>query len=670
MSKLEFNQRTLPQGFKLGDYLINDLLGQGGFGIAYLAQDIHLKNQVVIKEYFPNELASRDGQTVSVMGTDRHIDYEKGMQRFLEEGRALARFNHPTVVRILKYFQQNNTAYLVMEFVDGESLDRYLKRKYTLTPEVVEYLAKELLNGLEVVHQHGLIHRDIKPANIMLRTNGHPVLIDFGAAKEVIGERSNSVVVTPGYGSPEQYSSKSILKPSTDLYAVGATLYKCLTAQTPEEASARLLDDDHKPLRELPLARKCAPQLVTLIDNCMRLKSIERPQSAQEAIELLTVVEQEKSILLTVLDSSSLETMIECAESNGVITQRKVNQIILKAKKQGFDTEEVKAKVTRLAEEKGWVIESKFNKSFLLMVIFCVLLLVGYYQYKLFESMPESNPISDQESDLQQLVQYKQQEDIINKNELVSIPQPIQSLLSSMVIIPSGEFQMGCSQEDNSCYYGEGPVRNVQVAGFKIGKMPITFAQWDACVSAGGCSYQPNDVGWGRDDRPVIHVSYNHVTQEFIPWLNRVSGQSFRLPSEAEWEYVARAGTTERYGHFGSCITTLEANYDGNYDVSGCPESKTGNYLNRTQTVGTYSPNSWGVQDMLGNIWEWTDDCWSDSYTGALSDGQARTDGDCTRRVLRGGSWFNGPWSLRVSNRYRNNVAYGNNVGFRVVLVL
>ncbi|EXJ09121.1 MULTISPECIES: protein kinase domain-containing protein [Nitrincola] len=290
MSKPTFNHRTLPQGYQLGDYVIQDLLGQGGFGIAYLAQDSQLQNLVVIKEYFPNELASRDGQTVSALGTNGQIDYEKGMARFLEEGRALARFNHPAVVRILKYFQQNNTAYLVMEFIDGEPLDSYLKRKHTLTPEVVEHLAKELLDGLAVVHQHGLIHRDIKPANIMLRPGGKPVLIDFGAAKEELAEKSHSVVVTPGYGALEQYSSKAKLAPATDLYAVGATLYKCLTAQTPEEATARVIDDTHIPVNQLPIAQQCPPGLVALIDQCMQLKEKERPQSAEQAKGLLSDV--------------------------------------------------------------------------------------------------------------------------------------------------------------------------------------------------------------------------------------------------------------------------------------------------------------------------------------------------------------------------------------------
>ncbi|WP_052501604.1 serine/threonine protein kinase [Thiomicrospira microaerophila] len=290
MAKLEFNHRTLPQGYQLGDYVIEDLLGQGGFGIAYLAKDMHLHNHVVIKEYFPNDIVSRDGQTVAPFGTTGQDDFERGMQRFVEEGRALARFNHPAVVRILKYFQQNNTAYLVMEFIDGEPLDQYLKRKGTLTPEVVEHLASELLDGLAVVHQHGLIHRDIKPANIMLRPGGKPVLIDFGAAKDALAEKSHSVMVTSGYGALEQYSSKSQLTPATDLYALGGTLYKCLTGKTPEEATARVIDDEHIPLRQLRIAKDCSPGLVELIDQCMEIKQVDRPQDAKEAKAFLVSI--------------------------------------------------------------------------------------------------------------------------------------------------------------------------------------------------------------------------------------------------------------------------------------------------------------------------------------------------------------------------------------------
>ncbi|WP_052501619.1 serine/threonine protein kinase [Thiomicrospira microaerophila] len=358
MAKLEFNHRTLPQGYQLGDYVIEDLLGQGGFGIAYLAKDIHLHNHVVIKEYFPNEIVSRDGQTVAAFGTSGQDDFERGMQRFVEEGRALARFNHHAVVRILKYFQQNNTAYLVMEFIDGEPLDQYLKRKETLTPEVVEHLAIELLDGLAVVHQHGLIHRDIKPANIMLRPGGKPVLIDFGAAKDALAEKSHSVVVTGGYGAPEQYSSKTKLTPATDLYALGATLYKCLTAQTPEESSTRLLDDEHKPLGELTIAKDCSPGLVELIDQCMELKQKNRLQDAQAAKTLLSqqpIRQQPKSTA----NYSNIESMIEMAGRDGHITQEEIIYITEKAQQIGLDIPSIQNLIKQIAHAKNWTIEQK-----------------------------------------------------------------------------------------------------------------------------------------------------------------------------------------------------------------------------------------------------------------------------------------------------------------------
>ncbi|WP_052501607.1 protein kinase domain-containing protein [Thiomicrospira microaerophila] len=363
MAKLEFNHRTLPQGYQLGDYVVEDLLGQGGFGIAYLAKDIHLHNHVVIKEYFPNEIVSRDGQTVTPFGTSGQDDFERGMQRFVEEGRALARFNHPAVVRILKYFQQNNTAYLVMEFIDGEPLDQYLKRKGTLTPEVVEHLANELLDGLAIVHQHGLIHRDIKPANIMLRPGGKPVLIDFGAAKDALAEKSHSVVVTAGYGALEQYSSKSQLTPATDLYALGGTLYKCLTGQTPEESSSRIIQDDHPVISSLSIAKSCSTGLVALIDQSMHIKQKDRLQSAMAAKNTLIktkVVEEKKAIRTEANKEYLIAGMIEMASSTGSITHEEIDFIVQKAKAHHVDIAFVKSLINKMVSEHGLkILESK-----------------------------------------------------------------------------------------------------------------------------------------------------------------------------------------------------------------------------------------------------------------------------------------------------------------------
>ena len=206
-----------------------------------------------------------------------------------------------------------------------------------------------------------------------------------------------------------------------------------------------------------------------------------------------------------------------------------------------------------------------------------------------------------------------------------------------MVSIPGGSFRMGdMSGEGRS---SEKPVHSVSVPAFRLGKYEVTFAQWDACVADGGCGgYRPDDNGWGRGDRPVIEVSWNDA-QLFIDWLNDKTGGNFRLPTEAEWEYAARAGSTTKYSW-------------GNDDIGQHPaNSCCGDRWEFTASVGSFSANAWGLHDMHGNVWEWVQDCWDDSYAGAPTDGRAWTQGDCGERVLRGGSWFFPTYYLRSAYR-------------------
>ena len=190
---------------------------------------------------------------------------------------------------------------------------------------------------------------------------------------------------------------------------------------------------------------------------------------------------------------------------------------------------------------------------------------------------------------------------------------------------------------------GGEPVHRVTVPAFKLGKYEVTFAQWDACVADGGCGgYRPYDIKYGRGNRPVINVSWDDA-QLFIDWLNARTGGHYRLPTEAEWEYAARAGTTTRYS-WGDDIGRNRANCHGNF----CGDS----YRN-TAPVGSFPANAWGLHDMNGNVWEWVQDCWNGSYAGAPSDGSAWTSGDCSLRVLRGGSWRYSPRDLRSAYRFR-----------------
>jgi formylglycine-generating enzyme required for sulfatase activity len=222
-----------------------------------------------------------------------------------------------------------------------------------------------------------------------------------------------------------------------------------------------------------------------------------------------------------------------------------------------------------------------------------------------------------------------------------------------MMVIPAGSFMMGSPANVAGRDATESPQRQMTLrAPLAVGRFEVTFAEWDACVAAGGCSHRPADQGWGRGNRPVINVSWDDA-QAYVRWLSRRTGRTYRLLTEAEWEYAARAGTVTAYS-FGATISPSQANYGGN--------------VGRTQPVSSYAANRFGLHDMHGNVWEWVQDCYVASYPPGSGDASvAVTTGDCSARVLRGGSWLNSPLYLRAANRIRITTGdrFSNN-GFRL----
>ena len=231
---------------------------------------------------------------------------------------------------------------------------------------------------------------------------------------------------------------------------------------------------------------------------------------------------------------------------------------------------------------------------------------------------------------------------------------------SRMAMIPAGSFRMGCLRS-GYCPKDETPARDVTIRSFALSKHEVTFDDWGACVRHGGCNgYRPDDEGWGHSSRPVINVSWEDA-QSFVVWLSRVTGDIYRLPTEAEWEYAARAGTETEYS-WGDRIGWNQANCDG------C-DSQWDDEI--TAPVGSFAPNGFGLHDMHGNVSEPVEDCWNDNYVGAPSDGSAWLGGNCELRVLRGGSWSGTPWGLRSAFRGRliSGVRY-DTAGFRVARTL
>jgi serine/threonine protein kinase len=272
---------SLPIGYMLQDYIITKVLSTGGFSFVYLAQDMN-KKIVAIKEYMPTGLALReDGATVLLGSDDDATTFKHGLKCFFEEGLALAKIDHKNIVRVLNFFRENNTVYMVMQYERGKSLqDHILSQTEPVSERFVRRVFSELLNGLREVHTQKLLHLDIKPANIYIRMDGSPVLLDFGSARQTLtqAESKLSPSYTPGFAPPEQYFERKKLGPWSDIYSVGASMYSCLARAAPVAANLRVKKDSLVPATKVG-NEIYTEELLQIIDNCLKIDYLERPQS-------------------------------------------------------------------------------------------------------------------------------------------------------------------------------------------------------------------------------------------------------------------------------------------------------------------------------------------------------------------------------------------------------
>ncbi len=275
------HRNALAKGYEFLGYRIESVLGHGGFGITYKATEIETGGRVAIKEYLPAGFATRDAEDSSVHPArpDDREDFDWGLERFGQEAQTLVSFHHPNIVAVHRFFEANNTAYLVMEYERGDSLAAILARDNTLPENEIREFLTPLLDGLSRVHKAGFMHRDIKPENIFIRTDGTPVLLDFGSARQAVGVRSHSLtsIVSSGYAPFEQYTAAGNQGPWTDIYALGATLYRAVTGKKPPEATARMSKDALVTAREAA-AGKYGPELLGAIDAALTIDERDRPQ--------------------------------------------------------------------------------------------------------------------------------------------------------------------------------------------------------------------------------------------------------------------------------------------------------------------------------------------------------------------------------------------------------
>ena len=284
-----FHKSALRSDYRLAEYTIESVLGHGGFGITYLARDMALGAQVAIKEYLPHEIANREDKTMVLPNPSREAvrDYQVGLKNFVKEARALARFKHPNIVRVLRFLEANGTAYMVMEYEEGQSLADYLKRHGPRLDEpTLLRVFIPILNGLHAVHEAEMLHLDIKPENIYLRKDGSPMLIDFGSARQGT-VHLQKVALTHGYAPMEQYPDKGEPGPWTDVYAIGASMYRCVSGKKPDDSLERyqaVLKYQVDPLTPAVKAggKEYQQHVLECIDWAIQVYSRDRPQSARE----------------------------------------------------------------------------------------------------------------------------------------------------------------------------------------------------------------------------------------------------------------------------------------------------------------------------------------------------------------------------------------------------
>lgn len=742
----EATQRSpifLPHGTILaGQYRVGRVLGRpGGFGITYLGWDVNLQQRVAIKEYLPREIAARQPNSleVNVHTADDKRGFEFGKEQFLREARIVAKLDHPNIVRVRNFFNANATAYLVMDYYEGMSLGDYLSSvRNKLEPELAVPLVKPILEGLQYVHERGLVHRDLKPHNIYLAAIGRPIVLDFGAARQAAGDRvqSLSVVLTEGYAPLEQYQRRAVQGPWTDVYGVAATLYRMITGAAPPIALDRIGRD---PVEDGGWSA-VPPTLVPALRMALAVRPSDRYQSATEFLAALErflsgaaqangmlggeklsatspfvplIAEPPPTAAPPTVESPPIPAaalqpgLLENAASAPAPAPRAFPATGGRAIAASVSasrapplapmqtpplTPPLFSKPERPLDAAGAVLGARAGAPLPTAPLYRratdippaarpparparsrwlpLALLVGamlIISYVLLNPPGESKPSKAPAVVVASPSQVPQLAPVAEP--LLPPPPPpataeLTPQLPALVALPGGQLALSESVERT-------PIRTVRIAPLKMGRTEVTVAQfrdfvqrtgydnprWQnyPCESAGGRLPDWQDPGYAqRDESPVVCVSWADANA-YSQWLSRETGQAYRLPTEAEWEYAARAGTSSRYW-WGNDPD------EGMVACQSCPPK----VPTQPAAVASFPANPFGLFETLGNVREWTCSRF-ESYATAAAESCGNV-GEAAQVAVRGGSWQQTAEALQADHReayepYRRNVW----TGFRVV---
>ena len=589
--------RALPKGFRIDEFEIQEVIGSGSFAIVYRAFDHSLGRDRAIKEYLPRELAGRlEGKTVTLLSSRDEAAYADGLRRFVAEAKLLAGINHPAVVRVYRCIETHRTAYMVMDLCQGETLEDRIARGAPADEAWVRNFLRMLLEGVDTLHKTRILHRDIKPSNIYVVDDARPVLIDFGSARQLAGvgsKQAMTALVTYNYSAPEQWDSTGQFEqgPYTDIYSIGATVYEMVCGRRPNSSNTRLLKDSLVPAADLA-AGKYSRGLLHSIDHALKVDIKERYQDASAWLADLArsgapAAGGKKTSLLRIL----LPALAAAAIAAWFFLQRG-----------------------------------------------------GSHEAAPAVALPAAGSLI---------------------RDCAQCPE--------MMVLPTGEFQQGGS--GNTADRDELPRHPVKLpVPFAVARYEVSRAQFRDFINASGHAVSKDpacgkaDRNWQdpgfpqRDDEPVVCVSWFDA-KAYADWLSRVTGKAYRLPSESEWEYAARAGDEgaapwgdqpERSCDFANLADESYLAATGGARPAAKPAPKKGEAKGEEKAAEkrcndqapftaaastSLRANRFLVHDTLGNVAEWTADCYAPDYTGAPADGAAVDASPCSQRVFRGGAF-------------------------------
>lgn len=581
--------------------------------------------------------------TVATQSNKELVD--KLRKKFIEEAKAIFKMNHPNIVKVHDIFEENDTAYYVMDYIDGKSLGDIVKQRGPLPEaEAVGYI-RQVADALKYVHSLNRLHLDIKPGNVMVDATGHAMLIDFGASKHYdmeSGENTSTLmgVNTKGYAPVEQ-STQSFTKfsPATDIYALGATLYKLLTGITPPDAN--LLMAKEETLAPLPSCISKSTHNAVL--KAMTLIRADRPQTIDVFLGLLdskitNSFDDEVTMCEETEKARQAEEKCHLTEEEKLKEDESRRAAEEEARRKAEEEQKRKAE-----EQKRNTAKKSSSKNAWLWIVIGVIAVVG-----IIFGVNSNGNSSDSGNSKQSGVTVQSGNNTLSQ-QIFSKTYTANGVSFDMMMVKAGTFTMSATSEMKDPDSNEKPTHQVTLTNdYYIGKTEVTQALWKAVMGN-------NPSNFKGDNLPVEKVSWDDC-QNFISKLNSLTGQNFRLPTEAEWEFAARGGNnSNHYQYSGSNELGDVAWYDGN---SG----------DKTHVVATKQPNELGLYDMSGNVLEWCSDWFGNYSTSSLTNPTGLNSG--SYRVIRGGSRGCSAGRCRSSYRDYGAPGYGfGDLGLRLVLV-